>query len=203
MTKRAGICLEQPDRLLFLRKALRACLLSCGLATLCYGSAFSVSELGARATGMGTAFLATADDGSALFFNPAGIAFQPGTHLEMDNAVVVGLFRFTPSATPVGQVVPPNGYSESIRPHFIPLAFMYATKQISPKMTFGFGLPVQPRFLAASISVDPANPYGAIITFDNYPGENLTLPGAFVLTGDNVDVNLSTAENKPPTKPVP
>ncbi|HWF09710.1 MAG TPA: outer membrane protein transport protein [Bryobacteraceae bacterium] len=109
-------------------------------ASLCYGSAFSVSELGARAAGMGNAFIATADDGSALFYNPAGIAFQPGTHLQMDSTVVVGLFRFTPSATPVGQVVPPNGYSQSIKPHFIPLAFLYATKQISPKMTVGFGI---------------------------------------------------------------
>ena len=64
-------------------------------------------------------------------------------------------------------------------------------------------LPTQLRFLTASISVDPANPYAAIIVFDNYPGENLTLPGALILTGDNVDVNLSTAENKPPTKPAP
>lgn len=122
---------------------LRAFALSSGLlfaAASLYGSAFSVSELGARAAGMGNAFIGNADDGSALFYNPAGIAFQPGTHLEMDNAVVVGLFRFTPSSTPPGQVVPANGYSQSIKPHFIPLAFLYATKQISPKMTVGFGI---------------------------------------------------------------
>jgi long-chain fatty acid transport protein len=106
----------------------------------CYGAAFSVSELGARAAGMGTAFIATADDGSALFYNPAGIAFQPGKHLQMDATVVVGLFRFTPSSTPVGQVVPPNGYSQSIKPHFIPVASMYATAEISKRMTFGFGV---------------------------------------------------------------
>jgi hypothetical protein len=64
-------------------------------------------------------------------------------------------------------------------------------------------LPLTPRFLAASISVDPANPYATIIVFDRYPGENLNLPGAVILSGDNIDVNLSTAENKPPTKPVP
>ena len=144
MTKRPGNCPDLPCRLLVLRKAFHTCLLTSGLlmgmAGLCYGSAFSVTELGARAAGMGTAFMATADDGSALFFNPAGIAFQPGAHLQMDNAVVVGLFRFTPSSTPVGQVVPANGYSESIRPHFIPLAFMYATMQISPKITVGMGI---------------------------------------------------------------
>src|SRR5579863_9528269 len=56
---------------------------------LSWGSAFSIAELGARAAGMGTAFTSVADDGSALFYNPAGIGFQPGTRLQMDNLVVV------------------------------------------------------------------------------------------------------------------
>src|ERR1700691_3108934 len=102
------------------RKAFRRFALACGItstiAGACFGSAFSVNELGARASGMGTAFIATADDGSALVYNPAGIAFQPGMHMEMDSSVIVGLFRFTPSATPVGQVVPADGYSQSIKP---------------------------------------------------------------------------------------
>jgi len=51
-----------------------------------------------RAQGMGGAFTSIADDGSALYFNPAGIAFQKGLKLEMDMLAVVGLFRFTPSA---------------------------------------------------------------------------------------------------------
>lgn len=89
---------------------------------------------------MGTAFIATADDGSALFYNPAGIAFQPGRKMQMDSLVVVGLFRFTPSSTPVGQVVPPNGYSGSVKPHFIPVASLYATQQYSDKITFGFAM---------------------------------------------------------------
>ena len=60
-----------------------------------------------------------------------------------------------------------------------------------------------PRFATASISVDPNAPFAAIIVFARFPGENQTLPGALVLTNDNIDVNLSTAENKPATKPVP
>jgi hypothetical protein len=57
--------------------------------------------------------------------------------------------------------------------------------------------------LTASISIDPANKYGAITVFTNYPGETLTLPGALILPGDDIDVYLSTAENKPPNKPIP
>jgi len=89
---------------------------------------------------MGTAFIATADDGSALYYNPAGIAFQPGIHMQMDSTVIVGLFRFTPSSTPVGQVVPADGYSQAIKPHFIPIASAYATAQISKRITLGMGI---------------------------------------------------------------
>lgn len=60
-----------------------------------------------------------------------------------------------------------------------------------------------PRFLAASFSIAPTNKFATIIVFQRYPGEAETLPGAFLLPGDTVDVNLSTAENKPANKPVP
>jgi hypothetical protein len=60
-----------------------------------------------------------------------------------------------------------------------------------------------PRFASASISVDPANPFAEIIVFARFPGELATLPGANPIPGDDIDVNLSTAENKPATKPVP
>jgi len=46
-------------------------------ADLGWGSAFSIAEQGAKAPGMGTAFTSIADDGSAFYYNPAGIAFQP------------------------------------------------------------------------------------------------------------------------------
>ncbi len=54
-----------------------------------------------------------------------------------------------------------------------------------------------PRFVTASLSVDPANPYAFVIVFQKYPGE------VQVQLGDNLDVILSSGENKPPTKPAP
>ena len=103
-------------------------------------SAFSIVELGVRAMGMGGAFAAIADDGSALYYNPAGIAYQKGWRLEMDGLVVVGLFRFTPSDTPPGTIVPEKGYNGSVSPKFIPVASLYMTKDLSPRWTFGFGV---------------------------------------------------------------
>jgi len=104
-----------------------------------FGSAFSIRELGVRAQGMGGAFTAVADDASALFFNPAGIAFQNGLQLEMDSLVVVGLFRFFPSITPPGTIVPEKGYHGSVSPKFIPVGNLYLTKTITDRITFGLG----------------------------------------------------------------
>jgi len=50
--------------------------LACILAVPAFGSGFAIFEQGAKATGMAGAFAATADDPSAIFYNPAGIAQQ-------------------------------------------------------------------------------------------------------------------------------
>jgi long-chain fatty acid transport protein len=129
--------------------------LVCGLAGAqwAYGSAFAINELGVRAMGMGGAFAATADDASAIFYNPAGIAFQEGTQLQADLMAVIGLFRFFPSNTPKGQVVPSNGFSGLVKPHFIPVGGMYMTHTLTPKVTLGFGIFV---------------PFGLAANFENF-----------------------------------
>ncbi len=105
-----------------------------------HGSAFTIYELGVRAMGMGGAFSAIADDGSALFYNPAGISFQKGLRMEMDTLGVVGLFRFTPSDVPAGQFVPEKGFNGSVAPKLIPVASLYMSKDFNEKLTFGFGV---------------------------------------------------------------
>lgn len=119
---------------------------------------------------MGTAYTGIADDGSAIYYNPAGFAFQPGMHMQMDALVVIGLFRYTPSSTPPGTVVPPNGYSGSIKPHFIPVGTMAVSKRINEKLTLAFGLYV---------------PYGLSANFTNFNDgdpENTKYVGRFAGT---------------------
>jgi long-chain fatty acid transport protein len=130
-----------------------------------WGGAFSISELGARAAGMGTAFTSLADDGSALVYNPAGIGFQPGTRLEMDEMTVIGLFRFFPGSPLPGQVVPSNGFSGSIKPHFIPVASMFMTKEVSHKVTFGFGV-----FTPFGLSANFTNFHDSDPALTKFPG---------------------------------
>lgn len=59
-----------------------------------FGAGFALFEHSARATGLGGAFVATADDPSALFFNPAGIAFQKASVL-LETTVIAPYSTFT------------------------------------------------------------------------------------------------------------
>lgn len=57
-------------------------------------SGFSIYEAGSRATALGCAFTATADDGSALFYNAAGLSFQNGRNFDVNFIGVAPQFKF-------------------------------------------------------------------------------------------------------------
>ena len=57
------------------------------------GHGFGIYNQGAKASAMSTAFVAQADDPSAIYYNPAGIVQLEGTQ------VSVGANAFAPSAT--------------------------------------------------------------------------------------------------------
>ncbi|HUR45672.1 MAG TPA: outer membrane protein transport protein [Candidatus Saccharimonadales bacterium] len=58
--------------------------LSCGLLhpSACFALGFRIPNQDAEATARGNAFTATADNPSAIYYNPAGIAFQPGLNAQ-------------------------------------------------------------------------------------------------------------------------
>ncbi len=61
------------------------------MGALVSAAGFHISEQGAKAMGMANAFAAQADDPSALFYNPAGIAFQKGTQASLGVTVIDAL----------------------------------------------------------------------------------------------------------------
>ena len=60
-----------------------------GTATLASAAGLRVNEQGAKAMAMGNAFAAQADDPSALFHNPAGIAFLKGTQANLGSTTII------------------------------------------------------------------------------------------------------------------
>ena len=88
---------------------------------------FNIYEMGARATALGGAFTATADDGSAMFYNPAGLAWlDEGWHVSGNLSLIMpkskfvladGLTRFTGNteAETKDAVFPPGGLYVSYR----------------------------------------------------------------------------------------
>jgi long-chain fatty acid transport protein len=54
-----------------------------------FGAGFKIAEQGAKAMGMANAFVAQADDASALAYNPAGIAFQEGSQLQIGSTTIL------------------------------------------------------------------------------------------------------------------
>ncbi|MDD2897270.1 MAG: outer membrane protein transport protein [Desulfuromonadaceae bacterium] len=59
-----------------------------GSASLAMAAGLKVNEQGAKAMAMGNAFAAQADDPSALFYNPAGIAFLKGTQVNLGSTTI-------------------------------------------------------------------------------------------------------------------
>jgi len=57
-------------------------------ATLSQAAGLKVNEQGAKAMGMANAFAAQADDPTALFYNPAGIAFLKGGQVSLGSLVI-------------------------------------------------------------------------------------------------------------------
>ncbi len=81
-----------------------------GTASIALAAGLKVNEQGAKAMSMGNAFTAQADDPSALFYNPAGIAFLKGTQFSLGSTIIyVPSTEFT-GTTPLSG----NGGSTSV-----------------------------------------------------------------------------------------
>jgi len=87
---------------------------------------FQISEMSARASGMGNAFTAVADDASAAWYNPAGVAFSEGVHLMLgSSAIIAPGTDYTPNAATVSLPgFPPQAATSSkSQTFFVPHAY--------------------------------------------------------------------------------
>src|SRR5262245_56704391 len=118
-----------------LRRAAAVLALSVLAALPARGAGFGIFEQGSKAMGMAGAFTAQADDGSALFHNPGGLAFQNGsfsagfTYITFSEAEFQGADPF-PGSDATGE----QETLQQFPPH------VYWVKPISDKVKFGLGV---------------------------------------------------------------
>ena len=98
-----------------------------------WSSGFSIYEQGAKATAMGGAFIAQANDITSVFYNPAGITSMEGFRLGLGTTIIAPAFAFQGPTN-----VDPNLYTEAEK-HIFPPSTFYTTYQINDDLTAGFG----------------------------------------------------------------
>jgi len=135
-----------------------ATILTCGVSAAAFGAGFSIFEQGAKATGMAGAFAATADDPSAIFYNPAGLAQQR-------SLTVLGGATFINFANEfVGD--PNSEFTSGVEGNYNHHTFVppnvYATIPIGGNLTLGIGA-----YSAWGLRTDWASPWaGRFISRD-------------------------------------
>jgi long-chain fatty acid transport protein len=100
-----------------------------------FGAGFSLYEQGARALGMAGAFAAQADDPSAIFFNPAGLAHLDDHELLISPNVIRYEIDFAGVAP-----YPGFGVTEETETKYFPPVAAYYAQGIAKKWAAGIGV---------------------------------------------------------------
>lgn len=144
-----------------------------------FGAGFSIFEQGSKAMGMAGAFTAQADDGSAMFHNVAGLAFQKESDVYAGVTLINPLDSTFDGADPFpGSGVEAEGDTSIFTP-----VHGYWIKPIDDRWTFGFGV---------------NNPFGLAVRWedkDNYPGRFLNLHSELVSFDFNPSLAWQVSDN--------
>jgi len=110
-------------------------LLVLSVPTGAFGAGFLIFEAGGKALGSGGAFTARADDPSAIFYNPAGIATLEGVQLYGGVSLI-----FTGSEFAGVDPEPGYGVKEETESLLFTPINVYATWQFKPNLAAGLGI---------------------------------------------------------------
>jgi len=106
------------------------------LAAPAFSAGFGFFEQGAKATAMGGAFAAVADDPSAIFYNPSGIGFQDHFSIMAGTTVTT----FTKSEFQGSSPFPGDGESGTFHKTWFFPSQLYFVAPITSNVKFGFGV---------------------------------------------------------------
>ena len=115
-----------------MNKKLRLLIFSLIASSQIFASGFQINEHGARGMAMAGAFTALALDGSALYFNPAGLTQLDGTQ------IMLGATLISPSVSFRG--VAPSVDETSMESALYTPINVYVTHKLNKKLSLGFGV---------------------------------------------------------------
>lgn len=124
--------------------------LTCLIAASAFGAGFLIPEQGAKASAMAGAFAATADDPSAIFYNPAGLAQQREVAAYAGTTIINFTNQFT--GDPNSPVT--SGLTGEYNRHTFNIPNMYAVLPIGENLTVGVGV-----FAAFGLRTDWEDPW--------------------------------------------
>jgi long-chain fatty acid transport protein len=101
-----------------------------GFSSLSHGAGFLIYEHGAAAMAMGGAFVALANNPTAVFHNPAGIAFLEGTQISLGTTLITSSTSLELANLGITE--------ETVSQWFYPSTF-YISHKINDRIAAGFG----------------------------------------------------------------
>jgi len=108
------------------------------LPLVAFAGGFGVNEQGAKASGMANAFVAQADDPSAVYFNPAGIVQLDGTQVAVGASPVIPGAKFESNTNdPVFRNTSP-GDTTNLDSKVVTVPNAYLTQKLNDRWSFGF-----------------------------------------------------------------
>jgi long-chain fatty acid transport protein len=105
--------------------------LSVLLSSIALCGGYQINEQGARAVGMGGAFVARASDPSAIYYNPAGLAFQKGINVMGGGTFIFPSTTFSPTTNKIEK--------KQISQTYFP-ANLYGTLALDDQWVVGIGV---------------------------------------------------------------
>ncbi len=139
--------------------------LLCAMATGAWASGTLISEQGAKAAAQGGAFTARASDVTAVYFNPAGLAFQKGMQFAVNLTYINADVKYESPTL--------GSHTDNAKNFFLPA--VYYSTPLSDRVTFG---------IMANAPFNLATDWS-----DNFPGRFVSRHAKIVTT----DVRLALA----------
>ncbi len=134
-------------------------------ANLGYGAGFLIYEHGAAAMAMAGAWVSVADNPSAIWHNPAGIAFLKGTQVSVGTTLIWSRANLELTNWPLAQAISAQRNWDQISQTFYP-SNVYLTQSLGDRITLGFGF-FSPFGLGAKWSEEPLT--GGLPSTEKFP----------------------------------